>query len=82
MAVKSDNRRIDRLVGAQVRRLRRRAGLSQADLAKAIGVSFQQVQKYETAANRISASALVRIAAALNAPIAALFEGLCGPPQP
>jgi transcriptional regulator with XRE-family HTH domain len=67
---------VDRQVGHNVRRLRRQAGVSQADLAQALGVSFQQVQKYETGANRIGASKLLAIARRLAVPVAVLFEGL------
>lgn len=64
---------IDRQVGARVRALRIRNGVTQADLARAVGVSFQQVQKYESGANRISASMLVHIARALDIPVHGLF---------
>lgn len=63
----------DLAVGQRIRLRRRQLGLSQSALADALGVSFQQVQKYERGANRVSASRLVDIAAALNvAPIALL----------
>ncbi|MBI1682253.1 helix-turn-helix domain-containing protein [Caulobacter hibisci] len=67
---------VDRHVGALIRAHRRAAGVSQEDLAKAIGLTFQQVQKYETGENRISASKLVEVARTLDVPIAALFDGL------
>ena len=57
---------IDIAVGARVRLLRREQHISQTGLARAIGMTFQQVQKYEQGRNRISASVLVRIAAALQ----------------
>lgn len=57
---------VDIHVGQMIRAQRRLVGLSQSDLADAIGVSFQQVQKYEKASNRVSASMLVAIAKALN----------------
>jgi transcriptional regulator with XRE-family HTH domain len=57
---------IDIVVGARVRMRRRKLGMSQAALGLRIGVKFQQVQKYENATNRISASALMRIADALE----------------
>jgi transcriptional regulator with XRE-family HTH domain len=50
-------------------------GLSQAQLAKRLGVTFQQVQKYETGGNRIPTGRLVKLAGILGVPIAALFEG-------
>ena len=53
-------------------------GLSQAALAKRLGVTFQQVQKYEVGSNRIGTGRLVKLAAILGVPIAALFEGTAG----
>lgn len=64
---------IDVYVGNAILTLRRRAGVSQQKLAEAIGVTFQQVQKYERGANRVSASTLSRIAHSLTAPIEAFF---------
>lgn len=58
--------RLDREIGARLRFARRVRGLNQAELGRAISVSFQQVQKYELGANRISASALVLLARALE----------------
>ncbi len=58
-------------IGQKVRALRLDRGLSQGGLADQIGITFQQVQKYENGANRISAGRLVRIAAALNVPVTA-----------
>lgn len=54
--------------------MRRRMGMSQKDLATTLGVSFQQVQKYETAGNRISASRLYQIANAFNVPVGRFFN--------
>jgi len=64
---------VDRLVGCRVRLLRKCQGMSQTELANAIGLTFQQVQKYEKGTNRISASKLFEIAQALNVEVAALF---------
>lgn len=64
---------VDLAVGARIRLLRKMRGMSQQALAEAAGVTFQQIQKYERGANRVSASMLVRIAAALKAPVAELF---------
>lgn len=50
--------------------------MSQEALADRLGLTFQQVQKYERGANRISASKLFEIAAALNVPVSSFFEGL------
>lgn len=66
---------IDLHVGNQVRLRRKFLGLSQGDLAKPIGLTFQQLQKYERGANRISASKLYEIASILKTPIASFFEG-------
>lgn len=64
---------IDRLVGHRVRQRRIETGMSQEKLAEAIGVSLQQLQKYEAGANRIGASRLFRIAEALDTPIIHFF---------
>lgn len=69
-----DHKRIDREVGARVRARRRGLGISQAALGDAIGISFQQVQKYENGANRISASSLVAIADVLKTKPYALLD--------
>ncbi len=65
---------VDIAVGARVRLLRKARNVSQATLAEAIGVTFQQVQKYERAANRISISMLARIAETLGTNIAELVD--------
>lgn len=64
---------VDVHVGQQIRIRRKQLHVSQEKLAAAIGVSFQQVQKYEWGANRVSASMLVAIAEALDCPPAALL---------
>jgi len=66
---------IDVAVGRNVRIWRLAKGLSQAELADRLGVTFQQVQKYEIGANRIGTGRLVKIAAVLGVPISVLFEG-------
>jgi len=66
-------------VGRRLMKFRRERGLSQTELAKAMGVSFQQVQKYEAGTNRISASRLWSAALTLNVGIEVFFEGLGGP---
>lgn len=60
----------DLAIGARIRARRKSLGLSQAQLAAAIGVSFQQVQKYERATNRVSGSTLVAVAARLGVTVA------------
>lgn len=72
---------VDVHVGARVRVRRRLLGMTQERLAELIEVTFQQVQKYERGANRISASKLFAIAGALDAPISYFFDGLEGPSQ-
>ena len=60
---------IDLAIGARLRTRRRQLGLSQSDLSERLGVSFQQVQKYERGANRVAASTLLAAAQALNVTI-------------
>jgi len=67
---------IDAHVGARLRARRALLGLTQTALAAKIGVSFQQVQKYERGANRVSASQLWRAAEALQVELTYFFEGL------
>jgi transcriptional regulator with XRE-family HTH domain len=70
---------VDVYVGARVRALRKLRGKSQTALADEIGLTFQQVQKYERGFNRISASVLYRIAGALDTVPAEFFVGLPDP---
>jgi transcriptional regulator with XRE-family HTH domain len=67
---------VDVHVGKRVRHRRWMVGMTQQQLAERVGIKFQQIQKYETGMNRISASRLWDIAAALDAPIGFFFEGL------
>ncbi|MGI1662703.1 helix-turn-helix domain-containing protein [Palleronia sp. KMU-117] len=67
---------VDVHVGKRVRHRRWMVGMTQQQLAERVGIKFQQIQKYETGMNRISASRLWDIAAALDAPISFFFEGL------
>lgn len=69
---------IDAAVGENIRILRLARDMSQGALAHKIGTSFQQLQKYEKGANRISAGRLWKIAQVFNVPIAALYEGVHG----
>ena len=71
--------RTDEIVGAHIRRLRLAKGVSQETLGENIGVTFQQVQKYERGANRVSASKLYDIAKTLQVPVSFFFEGLADP---
>ena len=70
---------IDVHVGLQVRLRRKELKISQEKLAEALGLTFQQVQKYERGSNRISASKLYEIARTLRVSIAWFFEGLGDP---
>jgi transcriptional regulator with XRE-family HTH domain len=65
---------LDATVGAKIRVLRVNRGLSQSDLADQIGVTFQQVQKYEKGANRVGASRLSQIASVLGVSVGELFD--------
>jgi transcriptional regulator with XRE-family HTH domain len=65
-------------VGRQVAAARVQSDVSQAQLARSIGISFQQLQKYENAKNRVSASMLYKIANSLGVPVSRFFEGLPG----
>ena len=67
---------IDKYVGSRVKARRVGMRLSQTDLGRAIGVSFQQVQKYENAANRVSASSLYKIAKVLGVDVAYFYDGM------
>jgi transcriptional regulator with XRE-family HTH domain len=69
-------RRIDQHVGERIRARRAELGLTQEQLAQALQVSYQQVQKYETGANRISAGRIFEIARKLGVDISYFFEGL------
>jgi transcriptional regulator with XRE-family HTH domain len=65
---------IDACIGARMRDRRVQLKISQTALAKTLGVSFQQVQKYESGANRLSAARLFEICEALQVPLASMFE--------
>lgn len=67
---------VDHHVGARIRERRTTLGLSQQQLAKMIGVTYQQAHKYERGLNRISAGRLFEIAQVLDVPVSYFFEGL------
>jgi transcriptional regulator with XRE-family HTH domain len=69
-------RRIDQHVGERIRARRTELGLTQEQLAEALNVSYQQVQKYETGANRISAGRIFELARKLRVDVGYFFEGL------
>ena len=70
---------IDKHVGSRVRMRRMMLNMSQSGLGDALGITFQQVQKYERGTNRIGASRLMQICAVLGVTPAWLFEGAPGP---
>jgi len=71
---------IDKHVGSRVRMRRMMLGMSQEKLGDALGLTFQQIQKYEKGSNRIGASRLQQIALILQVPVAFFFEGAPPPP--
>lgn len=73
---------VDLHVGARIRLRRKLAGKSQTELGDALGLTFQQVQKYERGANHVSASKLYDVAKTLGVPIGYFFEGLADPVDP
>lgn len=77
MAKKSPNS-VDRHVGARIRMRRLMLHMSQTALGDALGVTFQQVQKYELGTNRVGASRLQQVATALQVPISFFFDGAPG----
>ena len=77
MTVKSPNP-VDRHVGSRVRMRRMMAGMSQEKLGSQLGITFQQLQKYEKGTNRIGASRLQQIARVLGVPVSYFFEDAPG----
>ncbi|MCS6622119.1 helix-turn-helix domain-containing protein [Roseibacterium beibuensis] len=67
---------VDVHVGKRVRHRRWMVGMTQQQLAEKVGIKFQQIQKYETGMNRVSASRLWDIAEALSVPVSYFFEGM------
>ncbi len=65
---------MEKLIGQKIRELRKRKRISQMDLAERIGLSFQQIQKYEKGISKISVSRLQQIAKALNVDVCIFFE--------
>lgn len=72
--MKRNTSEIDKEIGKRIRIYRSHRGVSQAKLGEILGVSFQQIQKYESASNRVSASSLLNIANALDYPIANFYD--------
>jgi transcriptional regulator with XRE-family HTH domain len=71
---------VDRAIGERIRARRQELGLPQTHVAEQVGISFQQLQKYETGDNRVSAAALTRIAQALRIEPAELLPSASGAP--
>ena len=67
---------IDLHIGKRLRRRRRLLGLTQQQVAQVVGIRFQQIQKYECGANRISAARLWQLAEALEVPVNYFYDGL------
>lgn len=69
---------VDKQVGARIRARRQAINMSQTALGEAVGITFQQVQKYENGKNRVGSSRLAQIANTLDVPVSYLFDGLDG----
>ena len=74
MATKAPNP-VDKYVGSRVRMRRIMLGMSQEKLGEALGLTFQQIQKYEKGTNRVGASRIQQISEILQVPVSFLFEG-------
>lgn len=70
------NRQIDLHIGLRLRQRRMALSITQAELAQAVGLTFQQIQKYESGANQIVSSRLYELAAVLRVPVSFFFEGV------
>jgi transcriptional regulator with XRE-family HTH domain len=70
---KANTHAIDKAIGGRLKMYRQRANISQTALGKHLGVSFQQVQKYENGTNRVSAATLIKIARFLNISVSELM---------
>lgn len=73
---------VDNYVGRRLRSRRTMLGMSQENLGVAVGVTFQQIQKYERGLNRVGASRLYEFARVLNVPVSYFFEDLTQSDQP
>ena len=73
---------VDTHVGQRIRDKRNERGMSQTEVANALGVTFQQVQKYERGTNRVGASRLFDLSGILSVPVQYFFEGLNNQPTP
>lgn len=73
---------IEQIIGERIRARRTQMGLVQEQLAAALGISYQQIQKYESGASRITASRLLALAERLEVPVTYFFAGLPGAAAP
>jgi transcriptional regulator with XRE-family HTH domain len=71
--MKKDEKIIDKYIGARIKSVRVSLKMSQSDLAQALGITFQQVQKYESGVNRVAVSRLIHIAEAFRMPVYAFL---------
>lgn len=76
MFKKKEINKIDIIIGARMRELRIALGMSQSKLADAVGITFQQIQKYERGTNRMGSSRLFQICQALGITVSKLFEDI------
>ena len=73
---------VEKQIGARIGAFRKMKGMSQGALGEAVGVTFQQIQKYENGTNRASAGRLQQIAGALGVPLSAFFDSVSGEDGP
>jgi transcriptional regulator with XRE-family HTH domain len=76
MSSKNNAAELEARIGERIRSRRIRAGVSQENLGKPLGITFQQIQKYEKGTNRVSAGRLLKIAEVLECDVMDFFEGL------
>lgn len=67
---------IDVYVGSRIKEIRKKLKINQTQLAKTLGVTYQQIQKYEAGTNRIGSSSLYKISVCLGVPISVFFQGI------
>jgi transcriptional regulator with XRE-family HTH domain len=81
MKTKNKAKDVDRIIGSNIKVARALSGLTQQQLAENIGISFQQIQKYEKGTNRVSASTLLKIAEIMEVAPESFFAGTAGADQ-
>jgi transcriptional regulator with XRE-family HTH domain len=82
MSSKQNTANVEALIGQRIRSRRLQARVSQETLGQALGITFQQVQKYEKGSNRVSAGRLLKIAEVLECNVMDFFEGVGGGKTP